>query len=105
MLTFKYVYLANLEQVSAPRGSQPMRSTLQRDRGCVNVATPPTVLGGVPVVPYVAVYPSTLWVPRDNVTISLIYLLLPLQLLWSMNQALKMYENNFLSVNEFSKLD
>ncbi|XP_058613182.1 microtubule organization protein AKNA isoform X2 [Onychostoma macrolepis] len=52
---------ANQEPVSTPRGSQPMRSSLQRDRGGVNVAPPPTVLGGVPVVPYVPVYPSTLY--------------------------------------------
>ncbi|XP_043077694.1 microtubule organization protein AKNA [Puntigrus tetrazona] len=52
---------ANQEPVSSPRGSQPMRSSSQRDRGGVNVAPPPTVLGGVPVVPYVPVYPSSLY--------------------------------------------
>ncbi|XP_016141638.1 AT-hook-containing transcription factor isoform X2 [Sinocyclocheilus grahami] len=52
---------ANQEPVSTPRGSRPMRSSLQRDRGGVNVAPPPKVLGGVPVVPYVPVYPSTLY--------------------------------------------
>ncbi|XP_026052257.1 AT-hook-containing transcription factor isoform X1 [Carassius auratus] len=53
---------ANQEPVSTPRGSQPMRSSLQRDRGGgVNLAPPPAVLGGVPVVPYVPIYPSTLY--------------------------------------------
>uniref|UniRef100_A0A8C1LA80 AT-hook transcription factor n=1 Tax=Cyprinus carpio TaxID=7962 RepID=A0A8C1LA80_CYPCA len=52
---------ANQEPVSTPRGSQPMRSSLQRDRGGVNLAPPPTVLGGVPVVPYMPIYPSTLY--------------------------------------------
>ncbi|KAK2872498.1 hypothetical protein Q8A67_022395 [Cirrhinus molitorella] len=51
---------ANQEPVSTSRGSQPIRS-LQKDRGGVNVAPPPTVLGGVPVVPYVPIYPSTLY--------------------------------------------
>ncbi|KAK9955179.1 hypothetical protein ABG768_015067 [Culter alburnus] len=53
---------ANQEPVSSPRGPQPMRS-IQRDRGGMNVtlAPPPTLQGGVPVIPYVPVYPSTLY--------------------------------------------
>ncbi|ROL47457.1 AT-hook-containing transcription factor [Anabarilius grahami] len=52
----------NQEPVSSPRGTQPMRS-IQRDRGGMNVtlAPPPTLQGGVPVIPYVPVYPSTLY--------------------------------------------
>lgn len=48
--------------VSSPRASQPMRS-LQREKGGVNVtvAPPPLLQRAVPVVPYVPVYPSTLY--------------------------------------------
>ncbi|XP_051536384.1 microtubule organization protein AKNA-like [Myxocyprinus asiaticus] len=60
---------ANQDPVSIPTRSQPMRSQ-QRDRVGLNVAVapPPTVLGGVPVVPYVPVYPSTLYVSSPLAT-------------------------------------
>ncbi|XP_056588089.1 microtubule organization protein AKNA isoform X2 [Triplophysa dalaica] len=50
-------------QGSVPRWSQPMRA-LQRERVGVNmaVAPPPTGVGSVPVVPYMPVYPSTLYI-------------------------------------------
>ncbi|KAG1943400.1 microtubule organization protein AKNA [Pimephales promelas] len=53
---------ANQVPVSTPRRSEPMRS-LQKDRGGMNVAVAPhpTLQGGVPVIPYVPVYPSTLY--------------------------------------------
>jgi len=61
MLTLVCGYLANQVPVSTPRRSEPMRS-LQKDRGGMNVAVAPhpTLQGGVPVIPYVPVYPSTL---------------------------------------------
>ncbi|XP_051955344.1 LOW QUALITY PROTEIN: microtubule organization protein AKNA-like [Xyrauchen texanus] len=60
---------ANQDPVSIPTRSQPMRSQ-QRDRVGMNmaVAPPPTVLGGVPVVPYMPVYPSTLYVSSPLAT-------------------------------------
>ncbi|XP_067280367.1 microtubule organization protein AKNA isoform X2 [Pseudorasbora parva] len=53
---------ANQEPVSTPRRSEPMRSLL-KDRGGMNasVAPPPTLQGGVPVIPYVPIYPSTVY--------------------------------------------
>ncbi|CAM4666573.1 unnamed protein product [Leuciscus chuanchicus] len=53
---------ANQVPVSTPRRSEPMRS-LQRDRGGMNVtvAPRPTLQEGVPVIPYVPVYPSALY--------------------------------------------
>ncbi|KAI7796098.1 microtubule organization protein AKNA isoform X2 [Triplophysa rosa] len=51
-------------QGSVPGWSQPMRS-LQRERvgfESMAVAPSPTVLGSVPVVPYMPVYPSTLYI-------------------------------------------
>lgn len=53
---------ANQVPVSTPRRSEPMRS-LQRDRGGMNVAVAPrpTLQEGVPVIPYVPVYPSALY--------------------------------------------
>lgn len=61
MLTLMCGYLANQVPVSTPRRSEPMRS-LQRDRGGINVAMArrPTLQEGVPVIPYVPVYPSAL---------------------------------------------
>ncbi|XP_051533350.1 microtubule organization protein AKNA-like isoform X2 [Myxocyprinus asiaticus] len=60
---------ANQDPVSIPTRNQPLRSQ-QRDRISVNmaVAPPPTVLGGVPVVPYVPVYPSTLYFSSPTAT-------------------------------------
>ncbi|KAK7143298.1 hypothetical protein R3I93_014454 [Phoxinus phoxinus] len=53
---------ANQVPVSSPRRSEQMRS-LQRDRGGMNVAVAPrpTLQGGVPVIPYVPIYPSALY--------------------------------------------
>ncbi|XP_051959908.1 microtubule organization protein AKNA [Xyrauchen texanus] len=57
--------LANQDPVFIPTRNQPLRS---QDRIGMNVAVAPPPTGGVPVVPYVPVYPSTLYVSSPVAT-------------------------------------